>query len=30
MAQLSELTQLDITVLRDDAEKNIFVDLSIK
>ncbi|OAT18721.1 general secretion pathway protein C [Buttiauxella noackiae ATCC 51607] len=30
MAQLSELTQLDITVVRDDAEKNIFVDLSIK
>jgi general secretion pathway protein C len=27
MAQLSELTQLDITVLRDDAEKNIFIDL---
>lgn len=28
MAQLSELTQLDITVLRDDAEKNIFIDLA--
>lgn len=30
MGQLSELTQLDITIVRDDAEKNIFVDLSIK
>lgn len=30
MAQLGELTQLDITVVRDAAEKNIFVDLSNK
>ena len=30
MGQLSTLTQLDITIVRDDAEKNIFVDLSIK